>query len=143
MMGNMKIWKVPQSLSLNTPEPRSPASVCKLVVLLPLHVFICSFSTAIYIQLHHMTSHVTNHMTVHTISSYRNSTLGPSGGHVELLRNGFRLQSGSCSAGTIINETTITAGRDEGGYKCRVYFPSDPSRQRLVSDRRELIILGR
>lgn len=62
---------------------------------------------------------------------------------MELLRNGFRLQSGSCSAGIIINETTITDGRDEGEYQCRVYFPSDPSRQPLVSDIRELIILGR
>ena len=87
-----------------------------------------------------MTDHMTGHMTGHMISSYRNSTLSQLGGHVELLRNGFRLQSGSC--GPIINETTIT-GRDEGEYKCRVYFPSDPSRQRLVSDITELEILGR
>ena len=88
-----------------------------------------------------MTGHMTDHMTGHMISSYRNSTLAQLGGHVELLRNGFRLQSGSCS-GPIINETTIT-GRDEGEYQCRVYFPSDPSRQPLDSDVTELEILGR
>lgn len=85
---------------------------------------------------------MTGHMTGHMISPYRNSTLAELGGHVELLRNAFRLQSRSCS-GPIINETTITAGRDEGEYKCRVYFPSDPSRQPLDSDITELIILGR
>lgn len=89
-----------------------------------------------------MTDHMTGHMTDYMIFSCRNPSLRVSGVHVELLRNGFRLQNRSCSAGPLINVTTITAGRDEGEYKCRVYFPSNSSRESLVSDIRTLIILG-
>ena len=75
-----------------------------------------------------------------TASSHRNQSLGPLGGEVELLRNGFPLKSGSCDA--IFHETTITSDY-EGEYLCRVFFPNNETIQPVESEMRTLNVLGK
>ena len=61
---------------------------------------------------------------------------------MELLRNGFGLDSKNCEEGSLFYRTTITVDF-VGEYQCRVHFPGDESMQPLASERRNLVVLGK
>lgn len=72
--------------------------------------------------------------------SFSNEGLRSSGGHVQLLRNGFPIETGECVNVQLYHVRNLTVD-DAGEYECKGYYPNNDS---IVfrTEIRDLVVLG-